>query len=156
MAGTIDTRLAELGLSVPTPAAPAANYVPYVVSGSLIFVAGQIPVLDGAIQFAGRLGEDMSPDDGYQAARLCGLNIIAQAREACGSDLDRVRQIVKLGGFVNATPAFNDHPKVVNGASDLMVEVFGDRIGQHARFAVGAPSLPLGVAVEVDAVIEIA
>jgi enamine deaminase RidA (YjgF/YER057c/UK114 family) len=155
MGSKIETRLNELGITLPKPAAPAANYVPYVVSGNLIFVAGQIPVLNGEIKFKGRLGKDMSIEDGYQAARLCGLNIIAQAGAAAG-DLDRIKRIVKLGGFVGCTADFTDHPKVVNGASDLMVEIFGEPAGQHARFAVGAPSLPLGVAVEVDAVIEIA
>ncbi len=154
MGTNIETRLRELGITLPKPAAPAANYVPYVVSGSLIFVAGQIPVSDGEVKFKGRLGDDMSVDEGYQAARLCGLNIIAQAGAAAGG-LDRIMRIVKLGGFVSCTADFTDHPKVVNGASDLMVEVFGEPAGQHARFAVGAPSLPFGVAVEVDAVIEI-
>jgi enamine deaminase RidA (YjgF/YER057c/UK114 family) len=126
-----------------------------VVSGNLIFVAGQIPVLNGEIKYKGRLGDGMSIEDGYQAARLCGLNIIAQAGAAAG-DLDRIKRIVKLVGFVGCTADFTDHPKVINGASDLMVEVFGEPAGQHARVAVGAPSLPLGVAVEVDAVIEIA
>ena len=154
MGANIEIRLRELGITLPKPAAPAANYVPYVISGNLIFVAGQIPVLDGEIKYKGRLGDGMSIEDGYQAARLCGLNIIAQAGAAAGG-LDRIGRIVKLGGFVSCTPDFLDHPKVVNGASDLMVEVFGEPAGQHARFAVGAPSLPFGVAVEVDAVIEI-
>jgi enamine deaminase RidA (YjgF/YER057c/UK114 family) len=155
MGSKIETRLNELGITLPKPAAPAANYVPYVVSGNLIFVAGQIPVLNGEIKYKGRLGDGMSIEDGYQAARLCGLNIIAQAGAAAG-DLDRIKRIVKLVGFVGCTADFTDHPKVINGASDLMVEVFGEPAGQHARVAVGAPSLPLGVAVEVDAVIEIA
>lgn len=155
MAATAEDRLAELGIELPSPAAPAANYVPYVVSGNHVYVSGQIPVLAGEIQYAGRLGDDMSLDEGYQAARLCGLNIIAQVKAACGGDLERVRRVVKLGGFVNSTVDFNDQPKVINGASDLMAAVFGEPAGQHARFAVSAPSLPLGVAVEVDAVIEI-
>jgi enamine deaminase RidA (YjgF/YER057c/UK114 family) len=156
MAGSIDARLAELGIELPAPSSPAANYVPYVVSGNLIFVSGQIPVLAGDLPFVGCVGDTMSVDDGYQAARLCALNIIAQARVACDGDLDRVKRIVKLGGFVNSPAEFSDHPKIINGASDLMVEIFGESIGQHARFAVGAPALPLGVAVEVDAVIEMA
>ena len=155
MAETTDDRLASLGIELPSPAAPAANYVPFVVSGNHIYVSGQIPVLAGEIRYAGRLGDDMSVDDGYQAARLCGLNIIAQVRAACDGDFSRVKRVVKLGGFVSCTADFTDQPKVINGASDLMVEVFGDTVGQHARFAVGAPSLPLGVAVEVDAVVEI-
>jgi len=155
MGTNIEARLAELGITLPAPAAPAANYVPYAVAGGMIYVAGQIPVLDGELKFTGRLGDGVSIEDGYQAARLCGLNIIAQAKAALDGDLGRVKRVAKLGGFVNCTADFNDHPKVVNGASDLMVEVFGDSIGQHARFAVGAPSLPLGVTVEVDAMIEI-
>jgi enamine deaminase RidA (YjgF/YER057c/UK114 family) len=155
MAGVIDQRLAELGIELPRAAAPAANYVPFVVSGKHVFVAGQIPIESGNIMYRGRLGDGMTVDDGYQAARLCALNIIAQVREACGGNLDRVVRCVKLGGFVNSTPDFTDQPKVLNGASDLMIEVFDDK-GRHARFAVGAPALPLGVAVEVDAVFEIA
>ncbi|MEE8274161.1 MAG: RidA family protein [Alphaproteobacteria bacterium] len=155
MAGTIDTRLAELGIELPEAAAPAANYVPYAVTGNQVFVSGQVTVWNGQFKFVGRLGADYDAEPGYQAARLCGLNIIAQVNAACGGDLDRVVRCVKLGGFVNSTADFTDQPKVVNGASDLMVEVFGDK-GRHARFAVGAPTLPLGVAVEVDAVFEIA
>ncbi len=155
MAGVIDQRLAELGIELPRAAAPAANYVPFVVSGKHVFVAGQIPIESGDIMYRGRLGDGMTVDDGYQAARLCALNIIAQIREACGGNLDRVVRCVKLGGFVNSTPDFTDQPKVLNGASDLMIEVFDEK-GRHARFAVGAPALPLGVAVEVDAVFEIA
>jgi enamine deaminase RidA (YjgF/YER057c/UK114 family) len=155
MGATVEDRLAELGIELPAPAAPAANYVPYVVSGNLVFVSGQIPVAGGEVLFKGTLGGDLSVDDGYQAARLCGLNIIAQAGAAVG-DLNRVTRVVKLGGFVACTPAFTDQPKVINGASDLMVQVFGEPAGQHARFAVGAPALQLGVAVEVDAVIEFA
>ncbi len=155
MAGTIDARLAELGIELPDAPAPAANYVPFVVSGNLVFVAGQVTVWNGEIRFKGRLGEDMDVDEGYQAARLCGLNLIAQAKVAAGGDLDRIKRVVKLGGFVNSTADFTDQPKVVNGASDLMGEVFGDDAGKHARFAVGAVSLPLGVAVEVDGVFEL-
>ena len=154
MSGKIDARLDELGIALPKAAAPAANYVPYVVSGNLVFVSGQITMLDGELQFIGRLGDSMGVDEGYQAARLCGLNLIAQVKAACAGDLDRVRRVVKLGGFVNCTADFTDHPKVINGASDLMAQVFGAS-GAHARFAVGAPSLPLGIAVEVDGIFEI-
>ena len=152
---TIETRLAELGIELPGAAAPAANYAPFVKTGNLVFVSGQIPVLNGELIHLGCLGDDMTVEQGYQAARLCGLNLIAQARQACGGDLDRVRRVVKLGGFVCCTAKFTDHPKVINGASDLMVEVFGPGIGAHARAAVGCPSLPLGVAVEVDGVFEV-
>jgi len=154
MAGKIDARLAELGITLPAAAAPAANYIPYVVSGNLVFVSGQVTFLNGELQYLGKVGADLSVEDGYHAARLYALNLIAQVKEACGGDLDRVVRTVKLGGFVNCGPDFNDHPKVINGASDLMAEVFGDA-GRHARFAVGAPSLPLGVATEVDGIFEI-
>ena len=152
---TVEERLSELGLTLPAVAAPVANYVPTVRTGNLVFVAGQVPVLNGEVKFKGRLGQDMDVDEGYQAARLCGLNLIAQAQAAADGDLDKIKRVVKLGGFVSATPDFTDHPKVINGASDLMVEIFGET-GKHARFAVGAGSLPLGVAVEVDGVFEIA
>lgn len=155
MAGTIEARLAELGIELPKAAAPAANYVPWVVSGNTVYIAGQITVWNGEFRFQGKVGEDFSIDEGYQAARLCGLNIIAQLKAACSGDLDRVVRCCRLGGFVNAGPDFHDHPKVVNGASDLMVEVFGDQ-GRHARAAVGASALPLNVATEVDAIFEIA
>jgi len=155
MAGTVESRIAELGIELPDPSAPAANYVPYVVTGNLVFVSGQVTVFNGEKRFIGRVGEDLDADQGYQAARLCGLNLIAQVKAACDGDLERVRRVVKLGGFVNCTPDFTGQPGVINGASDLMVEVFGPEIGSHARFAVGAPVLPLGVATEVDAVFEI-
>ena len=154
MTGHIEKRLSELGIELPKAAAPAANYVPYVVSGNLVFVAGQITLLNGELKYQGKVGQDFTVDEGYQAARLCGLNIIAQVKAACGGDLDKVERCVRLGGFVNAAGDFHDHPKVINGASDLMVEVFADN-GRHARAAVGAPALPLNVAVEVDAIFQI-
>ncbi len=154
MTGKTAQRLAELGIELPQAPAPAANYIPFVVTGNLVFVAGQVPVQNGEVRFKGRLGEDMDVDEGYQAARLCGLNLIAQAQAAADGDLDKIKRVVKLGGFVNATSDFTDHPKVVNGASDLMAEVFGEA-GKHARFAIGAGSLPLGVSVEVDGVFEL-
>jgi len=150
----IDARLLELGLSLPQAAAPAANYVPYVQTGNLVVVSGQITMIDGELMYLGRVGEDFTTEEGYEAAKLCGLNLIAQLKEACGGDLDRVKRVVRLGGFVNCTPTFTDHPKVINGASDLMAAVFGDA-GKHARAAVGVLSLPLGVAVEVDGLFEI-
>ncbi len=155
MAGEVDARLAELGIEVPEAAAPVANYVGYVRSGNLVFVSGQVPLVDGAFKFQGKVGAEFSVEEGQEAARICGINIIAQLKAACGGDLDRVRRIVKLGGFVNSTPEFTDQPKVINGASDLMVAVFGDA-GKHTRAAVSAGALPLGVAVEVDAIAEIA
>jgi len=150
----VEENLAKLGLALPEPVAPVANYVPFVVSGSAVYVSGQISIgRDGVV--AGRLGESMSLDDGAAAARLCGLNLIAQVKAACAGDLGRVRRVVKLGGFVTSAPDFTDQPKVINGASDLMVAAFGEA-GRHARSAVGVPSLPLGAAVEVDGVFEIA
>jgi|SRR5579885_221418 len=154
MSGRIEKRLQELGIELPQPAAPVANYVPFAVSGNLIFVAGQISMWNGQPRFVGKLGAGISLGDGREAARLCALNILAQVRAACGGNLDRVRRIVRLGGFVNCTPEFTDMPQVVNGASDLMVEVFGEA-GRHARAAVGVSSLPAGVAVEVEATVEI-
>ena len=155
MAGRIDARLTELGIALPDAPTPAANYVPYVISGNLIFVAGQVPTWNGEVKYIGKIGADLSAEEGIAAARLCVLNIIAQAKAALDGDIDRIVRIVKVGGFVNSPSEFTDHPKVVNGASDLLVEIFGDS-GRHARFAVGAGSLPLGVGVEIDAVIEIA
>ncbi|NQU55662.1 MAG: RidA family protein [Rhodospirillales bacterium] len=155
MAGTVEQRLIDMGVEIPTPGAPAANYVPFVKSGNLVFVSGQITMSNGELKYVGTVGDDLSLEDGYQAARICAINLIAQVKEACGGDLDRVKQVVKLGGFVNCTPDFTDQPKVINGASDLIAEAFGEA-GKHARFAVGAPSLPLGIAVEVDGVFEIA
>jgi enamine deaminase RidA (YjgF/YER057c/UK114 family) len=154
MAGKIEARLAELGLELPAAAAPAANYVPYAVSGNLVFVAGQITVWNGEFKYQGTVGDDLSVEEGVEAAKICALNIIAQVKAACGGDLDRVKRIVKLGGFVNSTADFIQQPAVINGASDLMVAVFGDA-GKHARAAVSAPSLPLGVGVEIDAIVEI-
>lgn len=152
---SIEARLKELGIDLPQAAPPAANYAPYVKVGALIFVSGQITVENGELKYLGRLGEDIDIEQGYRAARLCALNLIAQARCACDGDLDRITRVVKLTGFVNCTPDFTDHPKVVNGASDLMVEVFGPRIGPHARAAVGCASLPRGISVEVDGVFEV-
>jgi len=151
----IDARLKELGLTLPEAAAPVANYVSYVTSGNMVFISGQISKIgDDAV--GGRLGEDLSIEDGQRAAKLSALNLIAQMKAACDGDLSRVRRVVKLGGFVQALPSATqaDIPKVINGCSDIMVAVFGDK-GRHARFAVSAPSLPLDVAVEIDAVIEI-
>ncbi len=149
---SIETKLAELGLVLPQPAAPVAAYVPVVVAGGLAHISGQVSMIDGQL-LKGRLGEDLSLEQGVAGAQACGLMILAQLKAALGS-LDRVERIVKLGGFVNSTGDFTDQPKVVNGASELMVAVFGEA-GKHARSAVGVPSLPLGVAVEVDAVVAV-
>ena len=151
----IKAKLKELGYGLPEAAAPAANYVPYVIADDdMLFVAGQIPFLNGQAMHQGRLGENLTIEQGVEAARACALNILAQALSATGGDFSKVKRLVKLGAFVNCTPDFTDHPIVVNGASDLMVAVMGDA-GKHARFAVGAPSLPRGVAVEIDAIFEL-
>jgi enamine deaminase RidA (YjgF/YER057c/UK114 family) len=155
MAGTVEARMQDKGIELPQVAPPQGAYVPYVITGNLVFLAGQLPMLNGEIQVKGKLGQDVSLEDGQKAARICGLNLIAQLRQAVGGDLDRVTRVVKLTGFVNATPDFEGQPKVVNGVSDLMAEVFADA-GAHARAAVGAGSLPLGVAVEVEGIFEIA
>jgi enamine deaminase RidA (YjgF/YER057c/UK114 family) len=151
----IEARLKELGIVLPTPPAPVASYVPYVVSGNLAYISGQIPLTPEGLKYVGIVGKELTLEDGQAAARLCAINVIAQAKAACGGDLDRVRRIVKLGVFVNAVPGYGQHPEVANGASDLFVAVF-DAIGKHARAAVGAGSLPRNVATEVEAVIEIA
>jgi enamine deaminase RidA (YjgF/YER057c/UK114 family) len=148
----IEARLAALGLTLPEPAAPVAAYVPVVIAGGLAHVSGQLPFVSGKL-VTGRLGEDVSLEDGMLAAQACGVMILAQLKAALGS-LDRVERIVKLGGFVNSTATFTDQPKVINGASELMAAVFGEA-GQHARSAVGVPVLPLGAAVEVDAIVAV-
>jgi len=154
MSGKIAAKLAELKIELPQAAAPVANYVPVVITGNHAFVSGQVTFWNGERKFLGKLGKDFNAEEGQQAARLCGLNVLAQLQAALG-DLDRVKRIVKLGVFVNCVADFTDQPKVANGVSDLMVEVFGDA-GKHARSAVGVNVLPLNVAVEVDAVVEIA
>ena len=154
MSGKIDAQIKSLGLNLPAASTPVANYVPYVRAGNLVFVSGQLPLQDGAVKYVGLVGAEVSPEEAYQAAKLCGLNLIAQAKAACAGDLDRVTRVVKLTGFVAAGPQFTDQPKVVNGASDLMVQVFGDA-GRHCRAAVGAPSLPRGACVEVEAIFEV-
>jgi enamine deaminase RidA (YjgF/YER057c/UK114 family) len=146
--------LAKLGLSFPEPAIPVANFLPYQVTGKLVYISGQISMQAGQLSLLGKLGKDLTIEQGQEAARVCALNVLAMIRHACGGDLDRVVRCVRLGGFINSTPEFTDQPKVMNGASDLMVAVFGER-GRHARAAVGVNSLPLGVAVEVEAIFEI-
>jgi enamine deaminase RidA (YjgF/YER057c/UK114 family) len=155
LSSAIEGRLAAAGLALPPAAAPAANYVPYVVAGRLILVAGQMPFEDGRIAVTGQLGAGVSLAEGQRAARLCALNLLAQAKAACGGDLDQLGRCLKLGGFVSCTAAFTEHPEVVNGASDLIVLALGEA-GRHARFAVGCPSLPRAAAVEVEAIFELA
>ena len=152
MSGRIAARLAELGIELPKPPKPVASYVPYVITGDLIFVSGQVPMTADGLQFRGVVGDDFDVEEGQQAARLCAINLLAQVADALGGDLDRVTRIVRLGGFVRCTAEFGQQPQVVNGASDLMLEVFGNT-GRHARAAVGVNALPAGVAVEVDAVV---
>jgi enamine deaminase RidA (YjgF/YER057c/UK114 family) len=155
MTGKVELRLKELGVSLPTPPAPVASYVPYVVSGNLVFVSGQVTFAPDGLKYVGTVGKELSLEDGKAAARLCAINVLAQAKAAAGGDLDRIKRCVKVTAFVNAVPGFGQHPEVANGASDLFVEAFGEA-GRHARAAVGAGSLPRNVAVEVEAVFELA
>lgn len=150
----IAQRLAALGVTLPLLPAPLANYVPYTLSGNTLYISGQLPMKDGIV-VKGLLGGDMSLEDGQAAAKLCAINIVAQASAALQGDLSRVRRCLRLGGFVASAANFYDHPKVINGASDFIVDVFGDA-GKHARAAVGVAALPLGAAVEVEAIFEIA
>ena len=152
--GKINDRLKELGIELPEAAAPVANYLGYVQTGNLVFTAGQVPIKDGKFVYQGVAGKDVSVEDATAAARLCAINLISQVKAACGGDLDRVVRCVKLVGFVNGAPEFESAPAIINGASDLMVEVFGDK-GKHARSAVGAGSLPFNVTVEVEGIFEI-
>ncbi len=149
----IEAKLHELGITLPTPPAPVASYVPYQVVGNLVHVSGQVSV-DASGGIKGKLGAGLEVEQGQAAARLCGLNLLAQVKAACGGDLDRVKRVVKLNGFVNVAPDFDPIPQVMNGCSNLMVDVFGDA-GRHARSAVGNAALPLGFAVEVDGLFEI-
>lgn len=151
---SVDKRLAELGIEVPIPVAPVANYIPFVISGNLVSISGQIPMKDGKLAFEGKVGAEVSPEEAREAARICALNLISQMKAACGGDLDRVVRVVKLGGFVNCVDGFGGQPQVINAASDLMVDVFGDK-GKHSRSAVGTNALPLNVPVEIDALVEI-
>lgn len=155
MSGNIDARLAELGITLPSPTAPIANYVPYVVAGDLVVVSGQLPLLDGKVAYTGKLGTSVSVEQGQAAARQCFINVLLQLRAACGGDLDRVRRVVRLGGFIACPPDFTQHATVMNGASDLAVAVFGDA-GRHARTTIGVPCLPVDAAVEVEGLFQIA
>jgi enamine deaminase RidA (YjgF/YER057c/UK114 family) len=155
MAGTIEKKLASLGITLPTPASPIANYVPFVRSGNMLVISGQLCFgADGKLVAAGQLGAGVSIEAGQKAARACAINLLAQVKAALG-DLDQVARVVRLGGFINSAPGFTDGPKVMNGASDLMVEVFGDK-GRHARTTVGVSALPADAAIEVDGMFEVA
>ncbi|WP_339861178.1 RidA family protein [Paremcibacter congregatus] len=150
-----EKNLEKLGITLPVPVAPVANYVTFVQTGNLLSISGQLPLdLDGKLPYQGKVGADVTPEDAAKAARLCAINIISQINKACGGDLSRVVRIVKLGAFVNCVDGFAAQPAVVNGASDLMVDVFGD-VGKHSRSAVGTNALPLNVPVEIDALVEI-
>ena len=155
MPGRIDARLEELNITLPEPPAPVASYVPYVVSGKLVFISGQVTLAEDGLKYVGIVGKDLSLEDGQAAARLCAVNVLAQLRRAADGNLDNVKRCVRLGVFVNAVPGYAQQPEVANGASDLIVAVFGDA-GRHSRAAVGAGSLPRNVAVEVEAVFELA
>lgn len=154
MAGVIAAKLASLGIVLPVPAAPIANYVPYVVTGDLVVISGQIPMVDGKVASPGRISVDVTPERGVELAKVCFINLLAQLQAACGGDLDRVQQVVRLGGFIAAPPEFTSHAVVMNGASDLAVAVFGDA-GRHARSTIGVPSLPANAAVEVEGMFRI-
>lgn len=147
-------RIKSLGLALPEPAAPVASYVPFIVTGNLVFISGQVPRQNGKIAVEGHVGKEVDLAAAQKAAEICALNIISHLNVACGGDLDKVEQCVKLGGFVASAPDFYDQPKVINGASELMEKVFGER-GKHARFAVGVSALPMNAAVEVDAIFSI-
>jgi len=150
----IDRRMAELAIELPSPSSPGANYVPFVRTGNIVFLTGQLSQWNGERKFIGKLGREFGVEEGRQAARLCALNLVAHLREAAGGDLDRVVRCVRIAGFVNSTPDFTAQSQVVNGASDLFVQIFEDR-GRHARMAVGVAALPYDVAVEVEAVVEV-
>ncbi|MFO1184082.1 MAG: RidA family protein [Bauldia sp.] len=154
MPGQIEQRLKALGVELPKPAAPVANYVPAVPAGTLLFVSGQLALGPNGLELPGKVGATVGIDDARKAARLCAINVLAQTKAAIG-DLERIKRIAKVTGFVNAVPDFVDHPKIVNGASDFFVEVLGDR-GRHARSSIGVGSLPLGASVEIEAIIEFA
>jgi enamine deaminase RidA (YjgF/YER057c/UK114 family) len=153
-AGTIDRRLDQLDIELPTAAKPIANFVPCVRVGSTLYVSGQVTAWNGEFRHVGKVGRDVSLEEARTAARLCALNVLAQAKAFLGS-LDRIRRVCMVQGFVNAVPEFTQHPAVINGASDLLVEIFGEEVGSHARFAVGAGSLPFNVSVEIAAVLAV-
>ena len=150
----IEQRLAELGIELPNPSSPGANYVPFVRTGNLVFITGQLSQWNGERRFIGKLGREFGIDEGQQAARLCALNLIAHLKTAVDGDLDRVTRCVRVAGFVNSTPDFLGHSQVINGASNVFVDVFGE-VGRHARMAVGVAALPYDVAVEVEAIFEV-
>jgi len=154
MATDINKRLEELDIQIDEPSAPAGSYVPYVISSNLVFISGQLPFINGELTIKGKIGDNVSVEEGIEMAKACAKALLSQLKVACGGDLNKVRKVVKLGGFVASTPDFTDQPKIINGASDLFVEIFGEK-GKHARFAVGAPALPRDVPVEIEGIFEI-
>jgi len=155
MAGRIDARLAELGIALPAPMQPIANYVPFVITGDLVFISGQLPTIDGKVAWTGKVGDSVTGEDAAAACRQSFINLLVHLKVACGGDLDRVVQVVRLGGFIAAVPDYTAHAVPMNGASNLAVDVFGDA-GRHARTTIGVASLPLGAAVEVEGLFRIA
>ena len=151
---TFEKNIKNLGINIPELSIPVANYVPYKVVNNILYVSGQAPVLNGKLIYLGKVGIDISIEDGIEAARICCLNILAAIKHSIDSNWDRFGEIIKIGGFVNSNPDFTDHPKIINGASDLLVSIFGDK-GKHTRFAVGSNSLPLNIAVEIEAIIQL-
>jgi len=154
MAGLVEAKLAELGIALPKPMAPIATYVPFVVVGSLVVISGQLPAVDGRVAITGKLGSGLAIEQGQQAAQRCFINVLAQLKAAAEGDLDRVRRVVRLGGFIACTPDFTQQAQVMNGASDLAVAVFGEA-GRHARTTIGVAALPLDAAVEVEGMFEL-
>ncbi len=154
MATDINKRLEELDIKIDEPSAPAGSYVPYVISSNLVFISGQLPFINGELTIKGKIGDNVSVEEGIEMAKACAKTLLSQLKVACGGDLNKVRRVVKLGGFVASTPDFTDQPKIINGASDLFVEIFEEK-GKHARFAVGAPALPRDVPVEIEGIFEI-
>ena len=154
MKSNVAQKLESMNITLPQSTPPAANYIPYTISGNLVFISGQLPMKDGKPQDIGKVGKDFTVEQAQKTARQCGINILSHLKAACGGDLNRVKRCVRLGVFVASAPGFTDQPKVANGVSDMMVEIFGEA-GKHSRFAVGVAELPFGVAVEVDGTFEI-
>ena len=154
MANIIDQRLKELNIELDDASVPAGSYVPYVITNNLVFISGQLPFINGKLTIKGKVGDNVSLDDAVKMSEACAKALLSQLKAACNGNLDKVNKVVKLGGFVASTPNFTDQPKVINGASDLIVNIFGDK-GKHSRFAVGVAALPLNVPVEIDGIFEI-
>ena len=154
MTNDINKRLEELNIQIDQPTAPAGSYIPYVISNNLVFISGQLPFIDGELTVKGKIGDNVSVEEGIEMAKACAMALLSQLKAACNGDLNKVKKVVKLGGFVASTPDFTDHPKIINGASDLLVKIFEEK-GKHARFAVGAPALPRDVPVEIEGIFEI-